>query len=72
MVNRTLFTPELEAAAHRCAVASSRCHRFSMSATDGVLDYAVVNDGATDTLLTLINGEWHEPTTFEGSVDDAD
>jgi hypothetical protein len=43
-----------------------------MSATDGVLDYAVVNDGTTDTLLTLINGEWHEPTPFEGRVDDAD
>ncbi len=60
MVDRGLLTPELEAAAHRCAATSMRCKRFYMSATNGHLDYISVEKDNIEHFYSLINGEWTE------------
>ena len=60
MVDRTILTHELEAAAHRCAAMSTSCERFYIGAERGAVRYISVTKGGKEHFYTLINGEWTE------------
>ena len=57
---RAHVTPELEAAAHRMAAASSGYDEFYMCARHGVVSYIGVKKDGEDGFFSLINGEWTE------------
>ena len=64
MVDRMKLTPELEAAAHRCAMASQGLSEFYMCARNGVLQYV----GVESDMYSLIRGEWHGCAPLEAEV----
>lgn len=60
MVNRSILTHELEAAAHRCAAVASGCEQFYMCARNGAVQYIGITKDGQEHFYTLINGEWTE------------
>ena len=68
MVDRSILTHELEAAAHRCAAMSTSFERFYVGAAHGAVQYIAVTKDGQEHFYSLINGEWteSEPLTAEG------
>lgn len=60
MGQKVYVTPELEAAAHRMAAASSGYDEFYMSARHGMVSYLGVKKDGEEGFFSLIRGEWTE------------